>query len=118
LEDRRLSKLREDRLKAYATLARVTKMVEAPDPLQVRDLAEAHSEIELLTDEQPLRDAADRLVQASGQARQKAGQARKVGRNPYQTPEVKHAKETLDNCRSEFIQLAKEELQGQKQSPS
>jgi hypothetical protein len=50
--DREL-RLRDDRIRAYAAFARRMNWVAAREPLDTRELAEAHSEIELLTDNVP-----------------------------------------------------------------
>jgi len=84
LEDRRLSRLREDRLKAYSTLARLTKVVEAEEEYPHKAIAEAHSEIELLTDNRPLQEAAWKVFQASADAWQVGRTAFDKGiKHPY-----------------------------------
>ena len=47
-------KIREERQKAYATMARITKNMKVSNPLEIADLAEAHSEIEMLTEDHRL----------------------------------------------------------------
>ncbi len=111
LEHERQMKIREERLRAYATLARLTKSVEATEPYQSKDVAEAHSEIEMLTDNSKLKVAADRLLGDALRWRKKARDWYIEGaENPYSHPEVVHARETTDRARNEFIRLAKEEL--------
>jgi hypothetical protein len=68
LEEHRMTRLREERLRAYSTFARLTKTVEAENPTPGPALAEAHSEIEMLTDNPELRTAAAVLLQAWGEA--------------------------------------------------
>ncbi len=49
----RAMRLRDDRMQAYSTLVRLTKMVEASEAYQHTDIFEALAEIELLTDKAP-----------------------------------------------------------------
>jgi hypothetical protein len=114
LEGQRMSKLREERLKAYSTFARLTKSVDAANPSPAPPLVEAHSEIEMLAENPELRKAADGLLQTWVSAWQSARNALNAGaENPYNAPGFKNHRKSLDAQRSAFIQLAKEEL-GQK----
>jgi hypothetical protein len=116
----RALRLRDDRMRAYTAFARVTKMVDATEQYTHKDIAEIHAEIELLTDNTQLRDAADRTSAAAAQARQVATDSpipRWTGEPVpmdldavYSTPRFLEAKETLEKYRSTFIELAKEEL--------
>jgi hypothetical protein len=111
LEERRLSTLREERLRAYSTMARLTKIVDAENPDPAPDLAEAHSEIEMLTDNPELTTAAAVLMQAWGDAWDRARAALEAGaENPYGSSEFKTLKELLDRHRTTFIRLARDEM--------
>ncbi len=111
LEERRWTTLREDRIRAYSALARLTGTVAAGGPHPVRELSEAHSEIELLTDDARVREAADMLVQAAGHAWQTARNAHDAGAdNPYGTPQFEITRKLLDARRRAFIEFAKEEV--------
>jgi hypothetical protein len=107
LEAQRLSKLREDRLQAYSTMARRTKVIEPTRPPKVADLVETLSEIELLTDDPQLLETAGKLVPLAERTRA-AAQEHQEGRK---TPaEVERTLDELTECRREFIRLTKEEL--------
>ncbi|MDQ3913145.1 MAG: hypothetical protein M3305_15520, partial [Actinomycetota bacterium] len=56
IEERRWSTLRDERTRAYSTLARLMATA-AGEPEPVRELSDAHSEIELLTDDDRVGEA-------------------------------------------------------------
>jgi hypothetical protein len=107
LEAQRLSRLREDRLQAYSTMARVTKVIRPAPPEKIADLVEILSEIELLTDDPQLFETAGKLVALAGDTRMTAWR-RQEGRATQK--EVERTKKELTECRREFVRLAKEEL--------
>jgi hypothetical protein len=108
-------RLREDRLRAYLALTKASKMVDPSEEYQHRDLAEAHAEIELLTDNVRLREEADLVVQAASQWRRISRNAHEKGLpNISRTTNFQEAKKVLTEHRSAFIQLAKEELESNK----
>jgi hypothetical protein len=112
LKHEREMKLREERLKAYATFARVTKNIDASEPYQTKDLAEAHSTIELLTDNSELQQATEQLWVAALRWRKVASHHYEKGvENPYAQPDTEHARDSVDQRRNEFLRLAKEDLE-------
>jgi hypothetical protein len=111
LEHERTLKLREDRLKAYATMARVTKAIVASPPNEDTDLGEAHAEIELVTDDQELVNIGSELVKASASARQVLWELEKLNtQDPWQEPKMRVAKQRLEKERAQFIERAKKDL--------
>jgi hypothetical protein len=113
-EERLMSKLREERLRAYATFARLTKTVEDergdPSPMLAR--AEAHSEIEMLTDNPKLKTVADAILQLWIEVWQLVKGAREDGvADPYAEPGIREKWAHLDSDRNTFIRLAKDEVQ-------
>jgi hypothetical protein len=111
LEGQRIAKQREERLKAYATFARLTKKVDAENPSPAPALAEAHSEIEMLSDNPELVTAATVLLQTWGTAWEHARKALEGGTaNPYRTTEFMTLRDQLDDQRTAFIRLAQDEF--------
>jgi hypothetical protein len=107
----RALKLREDRRRAYAALARMTNWMTAHKEPNTRELAEAYSEIDLLTDNDQLKEAAMWLLEAVIKARDTARSTiDQGGEDPYGTPQYIADRERWGESRSEFIRLAKEEL--------
>jgi hypothetical protein len=112
IEEQRWSTLREERLRAYSTMARLTKAVEAENPDPAPALAEAHSEIEMLADNPELTKVAAVLLQTWGTAWEHARGALDRGvEDPYGTTEFKALRDLLDGHRTTFIRLARDELQ-------
>jgi hypothetical protein len=112
LEEHRMTRLREERLRAYSTFARLTKTVEAENPTPGPALAEAHSEIEMLTDNPELRTAAAVLLQAWGEAWNIArAELERGADNPYGAPDFMMYRDLLDGHRTTFLRLARDELQ-------
>jgi hypothetical protein len=62
-------KLRDDRQKAYATMARITKNMEVSEPYEIGDIADTHSEIEIPTEDPWVSEAAEQLLHAASEAR-------------------------------------------------
>ena len=88
IEERRWSTLRDERTRAYSTLARLMATAAAGAPEPVRELSDAHSEIELLTDDDRVGEAAGELVQVVRQAWLTARNSHDSGvENPYATPQ-------------------------------
>lgn len=116
LDHERKMKLRDDRQKAYATMARITKHMEVPEPYEIGDLADTHSEIEILTEDPRVLEAAEQLLHAASEARQ-ARAHRNERENVLTKRWFEEAKEKLDQRRNEFINLARKEL-GQGPKPS
>jgi hypothetical protein len=106
-------KLRDDRLKGYATMARLTKGVDPEEPYQSKDLADASAEIELLTGNPDLKQAADDLLRTMLDWRGEATKWYEKGHktNLYSIPSVRQARDAVETTRAEFIRLAKEETQ-------
>jgi hypothetical protein len=107
LEAQRLSKLRDDRLQAYSTLSRLTKVIRPTPPEKVTDVVEILSEIELLADDPQLLDSASKLVALAGKTRIAAW---RLHQGRATQSEVDSANDKLTECRREFIQLANKEL--------
>ena len=110
IEERRWATLREERLRAYLTFARLTKMVDAKNPSPETALGEAHSEIEMLTDNADLILAATMLLRDWGEAWEYGRRViEEGGENPYSTAEFINVRNRLDGRRTAFMQLAKYE---------
>jgi len=112
IEERRWATLRDERLRAYSTFARLTKMVDAKNPSPETALGEAHSEIEMLTDNAELILAATILLQEWGEAWESAQRVIEEGEeSPYSTAEFINFRNRLDSRRTVFMRLAKDETQ-------
>jgi hypothetical protein len=112
----RALRLRDDRLRAYAALARLTNSVAAHEPLKTREFSEAYSEIEMLTDSAQLKEAANRLLEATVEAWHTArNTVEQGGGDPYGTPQYNVVRNRLEECRRDFIRLAQEELNAPEQ---
>ncbi len=110
IEERRWATLREERLRAYSTFARLTKRVDARNPSPEKELAEAHSEIEMLTDNAELILAATILLRDWGEAWEHGRRAiEEGGEEPYSTAEFINMRDRLDGRRTVFMRLAKDE---------
>ena len=119
LEHERNMKLHEERLKAYAAMARVTKAIVATSPHENTDLAEAHAEIELVTDNQELINIASELVRVMDNARGIRWELEQVNtQDPFQEPKMSVAKKRVERERAQFIQRAKEDLGPTPERPS
>jgi hypothetical protein len=103
--------LRAERREVYAKMARLTKVVLAEKPFQIEDLAEAHAEIQLLTDNQELVGQAQRLMESAAEARKAARDYYEKGiERPYSLPIVASKLQELNKQHLEFLRLAKQEL--------
>jgi hypothetical protein len=110
IEERRWATLRDERLRAYSTFARLTKMVDAKNPSPETALGEAHSEIEMLTANPELILAATILLQEWGEAWEYVQRVIEEGEeNPYSTAEFINFRNRLDGRRTVFMRLAKDE---------
>jgi hypothetical protein len=104
-------KLDEERLKAYAAMSTVTKTIKATAPYDNTDPAEAHALIELVTDNNTIINIAGKLLEAMDSARGILWQLEQDGvENPFETTQLKTAKERVERERAQFMQLAKDEL--------
>jgi hypothetical protein len=120
-EEQRFTKLREERLKAYADLNRMTAFfntyggtADVREGLsQLENLKRAYSEIELLTDDQGVLDAAADLVAEAVSTVTLLWGANRAnpGQNPYQNSRVKEALRTTAKHRVIFIAEARRELE-------
>ena len=120
--------LREDRQRAYATMARTTKGMDVDDPLQIDDLAEAHSEIEMLTEDPLVLEAAGKVLYAAHAVRQATAHKKNAiedesashpGHKELAISGFEDAKQNLDKCRTVFINVARKELGlGSRPSPA
>jgi len=102
--------VREERVRAYATFARLTKWVDESQPYKYTDLAEAHAEIELLADDAKLREEAGLLLQTAMLWRKTARDFHEKGGGTARKEKIKAAKEQVDEHRAAFVRLAKKEL--------
>ena len=102
-------KPRDDRQKAYATMARITKNMEVSEPYEIGDLADTHSEVEILTEDPRILEAAEQLLYAASEARQ-ARAHRNERENVHTKRWFDEAKDKLDQRRNGFIDLARKEL--------
>jgi hypothetical protein len=112
-------KLRDDRKSAYATMARITKSMDVDDPLKIDDLAEAHSEIEMLTEDSQVLDAAEQVLYAAHAGRQALAK-KNIAMDDESATHPTHkklavrrfedAKEELDKYRTLFVNSARKEL--------
>jgi hypothetical protein len=112
LEERRWATLRDERIRAYAALARLTKQVNvsASQP-ELPAVAEAHSEVELLADNPNLRQVADDLFFTWEGAWRSVRRAIDAGEpDPYNMSGYKNVRELLRGLWAAFIELAREEI--------
>jgi hypothetical protein len=111
IEERRWATLREERIRAYATMARLTKTMNPEaeeDPVPA--LAEAHSEIEMLTDDHQLKVYADALLGDWKALWKFVQEAREQGvENPTGMSGFKVKWDLIDYNRDAFIKRAKAE---------
>jgi hypothetical protein len=103
----RAMRVREERMQAYSTMTRLTKVIEPTPARTVPELVEALAEIELLTDDPQLFDTAGKLVAKAGHT---SIAARRFRDNEITREEVDNTQKELTECRKEFVRLAKREL--------
>ncbi len=115
LDATRESRFREERIKAYSTLARLTKTMslEAPeDPLPA--VYEALSQVEILAQDPKLREIGEELVDTWAGAWRSAHGAHLEGvgplESPFDTPGYRNREGLISALRNAFIDLAKNEL--------
>ena len=95
-EHERVQWLLAERRRAYAQLASLSATVSKSKPYELKDLAEAHSEIELLSDSGAVVASAWDLYGAQFQARKKARELAEAGRIPEEEEEyLKRARHEL-----------------------
>ena len=112
LEGTRIEKKRDESIKAYRALLQVTGDIDSRSGYEFSDLLEAYSEIELVSDSQPLISTAWDLVGVCNAARKITTDAYKEApdRDPATVQEVRDAIFAKDRVRKQFIQLAREDL--------
>ncbi len=108
MEDRRLTKLREDRLRAYSELARVTKVLRPTAHGEAGDLVEVLSEIELLTDDPQLLKIAAELVSKAELVRIAAWKLHERGEGTVEG--INAASAEVSELRKRYMEAAKKEL--------
>src|SRR5215208_7446646 len=93
-------RLWEERRKAYSTMARVTKVVHTSDQaLEDYSMAEAHAEIELLTDNPELVAVAGQVIKAMAKAQDTVRHIEHLGAvNPFRDSLYQLQKQALDQC--------------------
>jgi type II secretory pathway pseudopilin PulG len=111
LEERRRTDLRTERRGAYRTMGRITTTVDASKPYELVDLAEAHFEIEILTNSAEVQEAAAELYRAPFDARRLARDAWKARIRPAtKDAEVKVAIRRMHELKGRFVDAARSEL--------
>jgi hypothetical protein len=111
LGDKRWEKQREERLQAYRTMAMLTATVDPTEPYELKDLADAYTEIELISDSPEIIDAAWRLYGDTFRARKAAREVWQAGIRPAEQDEsVRLAIEKSHERRDRFIQAVKTDL--------
>jgi hypothetical protein len=116
IEERRWSTLRDERIRAYATLARLTKRVdESVENPELPAVVEAHSAVGLLAENPKLREVAEDLVRTWEGAWMSVRDAIDAG-NPdlYDAPGYKNAR---DRLRTAFIEPAKDKIGAKRCAP-
>ncbi len=107
LEAQRTLRLRDERIKAYSTLARLTKAIwlDAPGDL-LPIVYEALSEVEILADDPKLKETAEKLVDTWATAWESASEARLGGAgqlsSPFDAPGYRNVEYLLRNLRNAF----------------
>lgn len=107
--DRR-SWLLTERRRAYANLATLTATVDKSKPYELKDLAEAYSEIEMLSDSGAVVASAWDLYGAQYRARRRARELAEEGRVPEEEEEYLRLHRDKDVHRENFIECARHEL--------
>jgi hypothetical protein len=112
LEQERFLKLRDDRLRAYASLVRGAERTEAGKPPIDYDMEAVVAEIELLAEDARIVRAARELADAVSVYRglRNDGLAAEIAEDPDFPPHVFASFERLQEKRSLLIRLAREEL--------
>lgn len=99
-----------ERRRAYAHLASLSATVNKNEPYELKDLAEACSEIELLSDSGAVVASARDLYGAQFRARKKAREMAEAGRVPEEEEEFLRLYRDKDIHRDNFIENARYEL--------
>jgi hypothetical protein len=111
LEERRLTDLRDRRREAYRTLAKTTKSVDPTQPYDMTDVAEAISEVEVLTESPAVLEAATSLLGATAQARKVARKSYTAGhQHPERNDFVRNYIRRAGEKRDTFVEAARIEL--------
>jgi hypothetical protein len=104
-------RLRDERLRAYLTLARTTRGVDPTQPYDMADVAEALSEVELLTESPEVLEAATTLHGATALARRVVRKRYTAGDpRPERTDFVRNFIRRAAAARNAFIGAARTEL--------
>jgi hypothetical protein len=110
LEEAKQQRLRDDRRKAYISLARTAATVDPNHEYTLTELAEGFAEIELVGgSDQAIRHARD-LSTWSTEARARARKAKLENREPCEDKDVREALDYIRNARSNFVQVAREDI--------
>lgn len=109
-EHERKSWLLAERRRAYAHLATLTTVVDKSQPYELKDLAEAYSEIEMLSNYGAVVASAWDLYGAQFRARKKARELVEEGRVPEEEDEYLDLHRDKDTYRENFIENARHEL--------
>ncbi len=111
IEEERQADLRTKRREAYRTMGWRATMVDPTEPFGFSDLAEAHFDVEMLTDSTEVQEAAANLYRAAHDARKEARRAWEAGFRPAtKDPKVELAVRRTHELKGRFMDAARGEL--------
>lgn len=107
------TRLRDERIRAYSRLLTATasiKMEESERTEGLVEVAEAYSEIQLLTESKKVKDAVYSLCEQHGAAVQSGANSIAKGQDPEKSMYYRLSKKALEGYVKVFLEAAKEEL--------
>jgi hypothetical protein len=111
-EDKKRAELREERRKAYRTMSQITLFLNPREEYEFTDLAEAYSEIQLLTTSPAVLTSAWNLFGEANKARKRARDAYKAGiKDVANDPLTRISFAESQEMRKRFLDAAREELE-------
>lgn len=111
LEEKKQADLRTQRREAYRTMGRLGTTVDPSKPYELADLAEAHFDVEMMSDSAEVQEAAANLYRAAFDARKEARRAWKSRVRPaHKDPDVELAVRRAHEMKGRFMDAARKEL--------
>lgn len=111
MEEKRQTDLRAERQGAYRKMGRVATIIDASKPYELTDLAEAHYEVEMLTNSSEVQEASGELYRAALDARRVARRVWTSGVRPvHKDNVVRLAVRRTHEVKGRFMDAARSEL--------